>query len=59
MAEEVQEPPCTLHTGRGSLLLRLWKARDQDALSLGVQVVVRYRPQEDMLGYLQRDIGPE
>lgn len=29
-----------------------------EGLALGVQVVVRYRPQEDMLGYLQKDIGP-
>jgi regulator of protease activity HflC (stomatin/prohibitin superfamily) len=30
-----------------------------EGLSLGVQVVVRHRPEEDMLGYLQRDIGPD
>lgn len=36
-----------------------FKVLSDEGLSLGVQVVVRYRPQEDMLGYLQRDIGPE
>ncbi len=30
-----------------------------EGLTLGVKVVVRHRPQEDMLGYLHRDIGPE
>ncbi|HNN96420.1 MAG TPA: prohibitin family protein [Pseudomonadota bacterium] len=29
-----------------------------EGLSLGVQVVVRYRPHEEMLGFLQKDIGP-
>lgn len=35
-----------------------FKVLSDEGLSLGVQVVVRYRPQEDMLGYLQREIGP-
>ncbi|WP_437618226.1 prohibitin family protein [Sorangium sp. So ce1151] len=30
-----------------------------EGLDLGVEVVVRYHPRQDMLGYLQRDIGPE
>ncbi|XYH99319.1 prohibitin family protein [Sorangium sp. So ce1128] len=30
-----------------------------EGLNLGVEVVVRYHPRQDMLGYLQRDIGPE
>lgn len=30
-----------------------------EGLDLGVTVVVRYHPRQDMLGYLQRDIGPE
>ncbi len=30
-----------------------------EGLALGVQVVVRYRPNEEMLGYLQKDVGPE
>ena len=30
-----------------------------EGLSLGVQVVVRHRPEEEMLGYLQQDIGPD
>lgn len=29
-----------------------------EGLTLGVQVVVRFRPYEDMLGYLQKDVGP-
>lgn len=29
-----------------------------EGLTLGVQVVVRFRPQEEMLGFLQKDVGP-
>lgn len=36
-----------------------FKVLSDEGLSLGVQVVVRHRPQEDMLGFLQKDIGPE
>jgi regulator of protease activity HflC (stomatin/prohibitin superfamily) len=36
-----------------------FKVLSDEGLSLGVQVVVRHRPQEDMLGFLQKDIGPD
>lgn len=39
-----------------SLMLKMLS---DEGLSLGVEVVVRFRPREEMLGYLQKDIGPE
>lgn len=36
-----------------------FRVLSDEGLSLGVQVVVRYRPREEMLGHLQQDIGPE
>lgn len=30
-----------------------------EGLTLGLEVVVRFRPDEDMLGFLQKDIGPD
>jgi len=30
-----------------------------EGLALGVQIVIRFRPNEEMLGFLQKDIGPE
>lgn len=35
------------------------KMLSDEGLSLGVQVVVRFRPREEMLGHLQQDIGPD
>jgi regulator of protease activity HflC (stomatin/prohibitin superfamily) len=35
------------------------KVLTDEGLTLGVRVVVRYRPHENLLGQLQRDVGPE
>lgn len=35
-----------------------FKVLSDEGLALGVQLVVRYRPNEELLGYLQKDIGP-
>ena len=36
-----------------------FKVLSDEGLALGVQAVVRFRPNEDMLGYLQQDVGPD
>jgi regulator of protease activity HflC (stomatin/prohibitin superfamily) len=36
-----------------------FKVLSDEGLSLGVQVVVRHRPHEELLGYLHRDIGSD
>ena len=36
-----------------------FKVLSDEGLTLGVQVVVRFRPSEEMLGYLQKDVGTD
>ncbi len=35
------------------------KVLSDEGLTLGIQVVVRFQPREEMLGHLQQDIGPD
>jgi regulator of protease activity HflC (stomatin/prohibitin superfamily) len=35
------------------------KVLSDEGLSLGIQVVVRFRPREELLGHLHQDIGPD
>lgn len=36
-----------------------FRVLSDEGLALGVQIVIRFRPNEETLGYLQKDIGPE
>ncbi len=36
-----------------------FRVLSDEGLALGVQIVIRFRPNEETLGFLQKDIGPE